>query len=157
MKVFSLSSVLLWIALIFGFVDYKSSIWYPFYGSWVEYMVTEAMLLGLSIHARQSIPYYRALTGIQILRLCLLFLLLCSSLPSGFDNRKAREVDTDEENAPLLAPGNCQDLSTGGDYSTMNGTEDETGSFLQDGGKKEELKKESDVLQDFMVSACERL
>ncbi|KAL1848187.1 hypothetical protein Plec18170_008097 [Paecilomyces lecythidis] len=32
----------------------------------------------------------------------------------------------------------------------MNGTEDETGSFLQDGGKKKQLKKESDVLQDFM-------
>ncbi|GAD94718.1 hypothetical protein HCAG_00092 [Paecilomyces variotii No. 5] len=32
--VFSLSSVLLWIALIFGFVDYSSSIWYPFYGPW---------------------------------------------------------------------------------------------------------------------------
>ncbi|KAJ9293658.1 hypothetical protein DTO271G3_7540 [Paecilomyces variotii] len=156
--VFSLSSVLLWIALIFGFVDYASTTWYPFYGPWVAYMVTEAALLGLSTRAQQRITYYKTIMWIQILRLCVLCLLICFSFSFDFHNRRARRVNTDEETAPLLAPGNAdinhlespQQDSLANNYETINGEGDASSDFHHDRGKKGDPEKQSNVLADFM-------
>ncbi|KAJ9192564.1 hypothetical protein DTO164E3_7530 [Paecilomyces variotii] len=156
--VFSLSSVLLWIALIFGFVDYASTPWYPFYGPWVTYMVTEAALLGLSTRAPQEITYYKTMMWIQILRLCVLCSLLCFSFSSDFHNRRARRVNTDEETAPLLAPGNAdtnhlespQQCSLVNNYETINGEGDGSSDLHHDRGKKGDPEKQSNVLEDFM-------
>lgn len=139
------------------FVDCAQTACYLFYGPWVAYMATETILLGLSSHAGLKNQPWMPLTGIQILRICILFMLVCSF--SIYPTRKTR-VHSDEENTPLLVTENAnsngvdspQGCTSVNGYATINREEEDILSTLQDG--KEKQKKPS-ILEDFLVSASE--
>lgn len=138
--------------MILVFVDCAQTAWYLFYGPWVAYMATEAILLGLSTHVEHKIQHWRVLTGIQILRLCILFLLVCSI--SSYPIRKTRRVHSDEESTPLLAAENADSdhSHSPNGYATVSGGQDELPSTVQDGKEKHKEKKQSNILEDFLVS-----
>ena len=150
-NIYVLATLLIWFVLVASLLGSRSSLWSPYYGSWLITLISEMLVLSLGMST------YRPSTGIEHVQLGLKAsrLLLLAALPVitfAFLRTLNSDRGSDEEASPLL--GHSQEVSeesqnsagTYGSTVTRNtaGNTSSTSSEQIKDLAQQEMKKEHD-------------
>lgn len=120
--------------IVVSLVQNKHPIWYPFYGSWLIALSSEALIISFEL-AKGSDNSAFVICHILV-QACRLLLLI--ALPTVFLSRRLeRSTSSDEESSPLL----------GQDKKSANGTKS-TGGSLVYGALSADSSKSGDESED---------
>ena len=100
-NIYALASTLVWFVLTVTLLGSGNNLWYPYQGSWILALISEAIVYALQLRSLHSpTDVEQALVVVQALRLLLLFCLPLSTFILGWKGTASSQ--TDEEAAPLL-------------------------------------------------------
>ncbi|MCJ1431415.1 hypothetical protein MMC27_000768 [Xylographa pallens] len=150
-NVYILATLLIWFVLVASLLGSRSSLWSPYYGSWLITLISEMLVLSLGLNTyRPSTGIEYAQVGLEALRLFLLATLPVVTF--AFLRTPNSDRGSDEEATPLL--GHSQGVSdesqgsagTYGSTATQNtkGNTSSTSNELIEDLAQQEMKQEQD-------------
>ncbi len=148
-QIYTISSFLVWLILIFCLPDTKTPLSYPYYGSWLLALIVEIGLFSLSLTScRPSSPFDYVRLIVHVARLLTLNLLVAYLFASYSRAALGDQISADES-APLLSqkgqPDGVVNLSNTAYGSVAIETSSSDGADLEfeaEDRKKEEKRKQ---------------